>query len=403
MNDIMKDGGGAPPADPDAHRRIGEALLEIDRLLDQVERSTTHYQVLGVERSSDREQITTAYRETVTILGRASNDVSGMIPLGQRSRIKAAVGRAGEAFTVLNSMVKRSDYDNWLRKRSNQPSPDLSIGSEAAVAETKPPTPKSDSNEDSDGACRTIQHTESMYQGRVYANLPGGMKGSDRRRCSRLSLNIPGRVTGFTRNGGKWNEVIRTIDVSRLGASLAMKQHPKVGNVLHLTLPLPTKLRSHGYTDPSYNTYVLVHRVEPTTGDSRVVGVEFLGARPPAEYFENPWCVFKPAEWKGPDRRRAPRIERAEPVVLEYLDQAFEKVGGGPAKTENISSSGARICVGEPGPDYEFIRVSSAGSGFESLAAVCNRYRGADSRFRLCVRFLDHQWPGLADESAAKP
>jgi hypothetical protein len=394
MNDIMKDGGGAHPADPDAHRRIGEALLEIDQLLDQVERSTTHYQVLGVERSSDRERITTAYRETVTILGRASNDLSPMIPLDQRVRIKAAVGRAGEAFTVLNSIAKRADYDNWLRKKSNVPSPDLSVGSEAAAPEAKAPVNSSEDSSD-DSASKTIQHTESMYQGRVYANLPGGMKGSDRRRCSRLNLNIPGRVTGFRREGGKWNEVIRTIDVSRMGASLSMKEHPKVGNVLHLTLPLPVKLRSHGYTDPSYNTYALVHRVEPTTGESRVVGVEFLGARPPAEYFDSPWSVFKPAEWRGPDRRRAVRIERAEPILLQYLNQSFEKIGTGTAKTENISSSGARICVAEPGPDYEFIRISSGETGFEGLAAVCNRYRGADGRFRLCVRLLDRVWPGL--------
>jgi hypothetical protein len=192
--------------------------------------------------------------------------------------------------------------------------------------------------------------------------------------------------------------MIRTLDVSRMGASLAMKEHPKVGNVLHLTLPLPVKLRSHGYTDPSYNTYVLVHRVEPTTGDSRVVGVEFLGARPPAQYFDSPWSVFRPGEWRGPDRRRSPRIERAEPVVLQYLNQSFEMLGSGAAKTENISASGARIRVAEPGPDCEFLRINSAAAGFESLAAVCNRYRGSDGRLRLCVRFLDQEWSGLQSD-----
>jgi hypothetical protein len=395
MNNILKDRGGSVPADPEAHRKIGEALLEIGRLLDQIERSTTHYQVLGIERSSDREKIRAAYRETVTVLGRASNELSGMISLDQLSRIKAAVGRAGEAFTVLNSNVKRADYDNWLRSRSNRPATDLAVGSESAAPETKSAAPESGSSGYlSNGSAGTIQHTESMYQGRVYGNLPGGMKGTDRRRCSRLSLNIPGRITGFTQDGEKWNEMIRTLDVSRMGASLAMKEHPKVGNVLHLTLPLPVKLRSHGYTDPSYNTYVLVQRVEPTTGDCRVIGVEFLGARPPAEYFDSPWSVFRPATWKGPDRRRAPRIERAEPVVLDYLNQSFEKLGSAAARTENISAHGARICVAEAGPDCEFIRINSAETGFESLAAVCNRYRGTDGRFRLCVRLLDHEWPG---------
>jgi len=248
-----------------------------------------------------------------------------------------------------------------------------------------------------DGATgsRTIQHTESLYQGRVYGNLPGGNKGSDRRRCSRLSINIPGRITGFKKDGEKWNEMVRTIDVSRMGASLAMKEHPKIGQVLHLTLPLPAKLRSHGYTEPSYHTYVLVHRVEPTTTDSRVVGVEFLGVRPPTEYFDTPWSVFRAAEWKGPDRRRAPRINRVEPLAIQYLNQSLEVLGSGPGKTENISAHGARICVADPAPDFEFLRITSSSTGFESLAAVCNRYRGKDSRLRLCVRFLEGQWPNL--------
>src|SRR5262249_32600827 len=346
MSNVIKDGAGGLAADADAHRRIGEALLEIDSLLDQIERSTTHYQVLGLERSSDREQITVAYRETVTVLGRASNELTGMIPLDQLARVKAALGRAGEAFTVLNSVGKRSDYDNWLRKRSARPAMDLPLGSEAAADEAKPEGRKAaDSAANTEAAdaatARTIEHTESIYQGRVYGNLPGGNKGSDRRRCGRLSINIPGRVTGFDREGGKWNEMIRTLDVSRMGASLIMKGHPKVGQVLHLTLPLPSKLRSHGYTEPSYNTYVLVHRVEPTRGDSRVVGVEFLGVRPPSEYFDSPWSVFRPAEWRGPDRRRAPRVERAEPLVIQYLNQALEMLSGGFAKTENISIFGA--------------------------------------------------------------
>ena len=402
MGNLIKEVAGGAGTDPDAHRRIGEALLEIDRLLEQIERSATHYQVLGIERSSDREQITTAYRESVTILGRASNELTGMLPLDQLARVKAALGRAGQAFTVLNSTAKRADYDNWLRKRAANPLMDLPLGSDVAPIEQRT-DPQSDSESrpgseqklSSGASDRTIQHTESIYQGRVYGNLPGGNKGSDRRRCGRLSINIPGRVTGFDREGGKWNEMIRTLDVSRMGASLIMKGHPKVGQVLHLTLPLPSKLRSHGYTEPSYNTYVLVHRVEPTRGDSRVVGVEFLGVRPPSEYFDSPWSVFRPAEWRGPDRRRAPRVERAEPLVIQYLNQALEMLSGGFAKTENISIFGARLLLTETTPDFEFLRIVSTAASFESLAAVCNRYRGTDGRLRLCVRFLDGQWPGL--------
>src|SRR5499427_4905584 len=209
--------------DADAHRRIGEALLEIGSVLEQIERATTHYQVLGIERSSNRDQITTAYREAVTVLGRASNELAGLVPPDQLVKIKAALGRAGQAFTVLNSVGKRADYDNWLRSRATQPTTELPLGSDAVASESKPDDPhaaesssKNGRSSDS-GANHAIEHMESMYQGRVYGNLPGGNKGTDRRRCARLSINMPGRVTGFAKDGEKWNEMIRTIDVSRMG------------------------------------------------------------------------------------------------------------------------------------------------------------------------------------------
>src|SRR5215467_454572 len=120
----------------DAHR-IGEALLEIGSVLDQIERATTHYQVLGIERSSNRDQITTAYREAVTVLGRASNELAGLVSPDQLAKIKAALGRAGQAFTVLNSGGKRADYDNWLRNRASRPTTELPLGAEAAESESK--------------------------------------------------------------------------------------------------------------------------------------------------------------------------------------------------------------------------------------------------------------------------
>src|SRR5215510_6005434 len=135
MGNLIKEVPGGAGTDPDAQRRIGEALLEIDRLLDQIEHSTTHYQVLGIERSSDRDHVTSAYRDTVTVLGRASNELTGMMPLEQLARVKAALSRAGQAFTVLNSIGKRSDYDAWLRKRSAQPTVDLPLGSEASSSQ----------------------------------------------------------------------------------------------------------------------------------------------------------------------------------------------------------------------------------------------------------------------------
>jgi len=48
------------------------------------------------------------------------------------------------------------------------------------------------------------------------------------------------------------------------------------GLVLHLNMPLPTKLRSHGYSDPSYQLYAIVRRAEPLKSGTRIIGLEFL-------------------------------------------------------------------------------------------------------------------------------
>src|SRR6185369_9626015 len=133
-----------------------------------------------------------------------------------------------------------------------------------------------------------------------------GAQGStaERRRCERFKLTVPVLIAGYEGNGGKWQEITKTTDVSRIGVAIKMRRRLKHGLVVHITLPLPTKLRSHGFSEAGYNMYAIVRRVEPLIDGMRVVGLEFIGANPPGDYLYKPWATFRTEKWIGPNRRR---------------------------------------------------------------------------------------------------
>jgi hypothetical protein len=216
--------------------------------------------------------------------------------------------------------------------------------------------------------------------------------GDNRRRCERIRLSIPARTTGFDAKNGKWHEMAETVDVSRTGLRLRMRSPVLQGNVLYLTLPLPAKLRSHGYSEPHYSVYTLVRTVESAGNGNREVGLEFLGEHPPAGFIERPWAVFRKA-WGGGERRRAPRVPRTEIVTVEYFSESMELIASEVARTENVGRSGLRIAVSAAPVEFDLVGVSCEPHGFDALAAVRNRFSAKDALERLCVQFIDREWP----------
>jgi len=200
-------------------------------------------------------------------------------------------------------------------------------------------------------------------------------------------------IAGYDNNGGKWQEVTKTIDVSRIGVALKMRRRVKHGLVVHITLPLPTKLRSHGFSEAGYNMYAIVRRVEPLIDGVRVIGLEFIGASPPSDYLYKPWATFRTQKWNGLDRRREPREKRSEAVAVEYLDETMQQLAREAGITEDVSLNGARICVRSAPPEFEFVRVTSQNRNFNSLALLRNQWSGTDGYERLCVQFIDQRWP----------
>ena len=358
----------AAPAGPDlTTEQISAYYLELERLLERVEVSVTHYQALSVERTATYEEIRLTYFQTVGLLYPAYK-LSATVPPQMVTRIERAFTKISRAFAVLANYQNRLSYDGALGKAVTQPVKNLSSAEQPIDIASRPAV------------------------NRVHSDFSGSASDDNRRRCERFRLSIPARLTGFDKKEGKWNEMTETVDVSRTGVNLRMRKHVRHGTVLYMTLPLPSKLRSHGYAEPSYNVYALVRRVDQPRNGLRLVGLEFLGEHPPMGYLDKPWASFQTRKWGGNNRRRRVRHEVVEIIAIEYFNESMQLVAKEMGRTENISCGGMRACVRTPPPEFDTIRVSCPSRGFESFAAVCNRYVGKDGFNRLCLKFLNGEW-----------
>lgn len=337
---------------------------QIERAVELVERSTTHYDVLGLERGATDAQIQRAYQRAVTVLNPLHFKSNADVPFEMQSRIDSAFQRVTSAFTVLGNYPKRREYDGSLHEASlEKTSPEMKEKSSYQTAELDKPAPASGQE------ATAAEQSDNL------------------RKAERLKINIPARVTGFDRNGYEWREESETIDVSRTGAQLPMKRRVRHRTVVHLFLPLPLELRSHGGPEQGYNVYALVRRVEPPKNGQRVVALEFLGETPPAGFTQKPWATFR-TKWTGVERRRRPREEKSVEVVLEFLDEAMAAICREVAITENLGGSGMRVRLSQPAPEFETVKVIIPGQTSEGLAALSDRYFDKDGLERLCLRFL---------------
>lgn len=371
-----------PPAELSAY------FLELSSLLDRIESSTTHYQVLGLNRSATREDIDASYRQALGLMY-PTYGVGAVLPPDVTARINLAFSKASLAFSVLGSFANRRLYEprdvTRLEGASSATAPNDSrdnVGLRDSAGKARLPKL---------GDEREIAVSQNL-QSRVYSEY-GRTSSGNNRRSERVRLSIPARVTGFDRKTGKWNEVTETVDVGRTGITLRMLRRVQPGSVLYLTLPLPTKLRSHGYSDPHYSVYALIRRVEPPQEGAREVSLEFLGEHPPAGFLDKPWSVFRTKRPEGSERRRSPRVSKTERVRLEYLSEAMQLLASENAHTENVSRTGLRIMVKAAPAEFDIVRVISAAHRVSALAAARSRFVAKDGIERLCVQFLDAEWP----------
>lgn len=372
---------------------ISAYYLEVDYLLERVEGATTHYQTLGLERSATAQEVISAYQKSVAILHPSYYKVRAAVPDDMLVRVDRAFKKISQAFSDLTDANRRAQYDTTLnlrlsatrmRDRIEVPESHSASATQRKAGVTNEKAPRH-------AAAAEIRVSPELRP--VFTRASSQPATLERRRCERFKLSVPALVAGYDSEGGKWQEITKTIDVSRMGVAVWLRRYVKHGLVAHITLPLPTKLRCHGFSEQGYNMYAIVRRVEPLIEGRRVVGLEFIGPAPPAGYLHKPWSTFRTQKWNGPDRRREPREQRAEPVAVEYLDEAMKRISREAAVTEDVSPSGARVRVKSPPPQFGFVRVTSPKHGFNGLALLRNQWAGDDGLRRLCLQFVDQKWP----------
>lgn len=368
-------------------------FLDLEGALSRIDSATTYYQVLGVDRTDGHERIKSSFQHLLNLLFPAYA-IGRDMPAEVAQRIERGFQKASQAFGVLASFAKRKEYDSALISAGNKP-PGVAAPILSQVNQPKNVGSGRAGRIDSPaGAAESDLTLGRMPQrGLAYSESFTAKSSSNRRRCERFKLSLPVRVTGHDRQSGKWHEMAETVDVSRTGARLRLRTAVTQGMVLYITLPLPAKLRAHGFAEQSYNVYTLVRRVEPPKAGVRAVGVEFIGERPPAGYLEKPWSVFRPKGWGNGDRRRPERKDQTEKVKIEYFDENMHSISRGEARTENVSRYGLRICGTTSPRDFNLIKVTCPRLKFEGMAALRSRFVGKDGLERISVHLIEKEWP----------
>ncbi len=251
------------------------------------------------------------------------------------------------------------------------------------------------------------------------------------------------RVQGFLGDGGTWEEIVSTDDISAGGASFAVSRAVELGQVLHLSLDLPKRLRQYDLTDASYRVYSLVRGITHKGEQSRV-GVMFFGKFPPRGFHERPNARFllpsdsqpgmspspmprsgetplesmpapspsppppipedpppssappappSNAAASGSDRRTQRRVDIFVNFTIQQVDEWGAVLQEELTVADNISKGGARVMTSLDFMKGDTILVQEAGGGFATRAEIRDVRKGPDGIPRLHLRFLDRQTP----------
>ncbi|MFY9555535.1 MAG: PilZ domain-containing protein [Blastocatellia bacterium] len=285
----------------DSSRSLQAYFLELERVLERIEHASTLYQVLALKRSATTENMKSAYRQTMTLLNPSVETHRHLNP-DFKVRIKRAVNRVSNAFSVLSNFGKRVEYDNSLVSKDAVPltvnmpeAPEARLPATEAKLPAKPKSADSKQRTGSATDSEVINIKRSPMHEAIYTKAAELSRSTERRKFKRFKSRFPARVMGYDRVNGKWVEVAETIDMSKGGVALRLNRAVREGMVVLLMLPLPVKLRSHGYSEPFYRVYAIVRQVKPTSDEHWMIGLEFLSESPPAGYLDKPWSIFRTA------------------------------------------------------------------------------------------------------------
>jgi hypothetical protein len=236
----------------------------------------------------------------------------------------------------------------------------------------------------------------------------------DRRRDERLALSLPAVVRGHHADGTEWEETTTAEGVSIRGVSFSVERPVFMGQVLHLTLPLPDDLRQFDREAASYAIYAIVRNTTTNAGFSRV-GVMFFGRNPPRGFEKKPTARYLlpsdmprvPAESShvGPSKpldpvvkpetghRRFDRYDIFVNFMLQDMDEWGTVLREELTVADNIGCRGARVMTAIAFKKGDVIFVQELGGPFAARAAVRGLSIGPDRLRRLHLEFLDGRTP----------
>lgn len=227
----------------------------------------------------------------------------------------------------------------------------------------------------------------------------------------RLALQLPVRVHCRETPDFEWTEMTRLMNVTPFGAGFPLKRPTEKGRLLHMTIPMPRQLRVFDHVEDQYRVWAIVRYLRSQTteqGTSFLVGVAFIGKRPPNSYLQEPWRRYEVSnnvfeslstveEMVTPissvDQRTHTRHHIAVDMRLELVDEKGAVAETEQTVTEDISSQGATLFTTLNLPAGRFVRLTSEQYGIVAHAAIRSRSTGADGVARLHVEFIDKEWP----------
>ena len=225
--------------------------------------------------------------------------------------------------------------------------------------------------------------------------MTGSGGGQERRKQRRVPIKLPVRVQGRDADGATWEEMSSCEDASAGGVGLRLTRNVVLGQVLHLSLPLPQSFRQYDLTDPSYRVYTLVRNVRPTPGGGVRIGLLFLGKHPPrGAHALTGDLVLMPGDPAPVERRKFRRHVARLSLRLEA-----ENAPGGVAveektATEDVSQWGALVTATTlPVVKGAVLLVEEIGGDFKTRAEVRNITIGPDGHPRLNLLFIDAPTP----------
>jgi len=132
--------------------------------------------------------------------------------------------------------------------------------------------------------------------------------GKSRRLRERLKLALPVLVRGRESSADEWSEMTHLIDVTPSGARVRLKRQVRRGQLLHLMMALPRRMRCYDFSEQQYMVWGVARHVTAIVAEGEAsdaisfdVGLAFVGKHPPESYEQNPTTIYDVESAPGKD------------------------------------------------------------------------------------------------------